>query len=57
MGEVVDHRCGRCGCEYCPKCHGIKRGPNSANVLRCTCEGAVMSNKEKIVPNEAPDAK
>jgi len=38
IGEVDDHKCGRCGVEFCPKCHGITNGIESENVLPCKCE-------------------
>ena len=37
-GEVDDHKCNRCGAEFCSKCHGIANDVKSENVLPCKCE-------------------
>jgi len=38
LGEVDNHKCNRCGREYCDVCHGIKKGELSPNIDPCTCE-------------------
>ncbi|MES2088050.1 MAG: hypothetical protein V4467_03600 [Patescibacteria group bacterium] len=45
-GEVSDHHCNRCGRDFCPTCHGIKRGPPSEDILKCACrpEDVVLTN-------------
>ena len=36
-GEVENHKCNRCGREFCSNCHGIKSGAPSASILSCSC--------------------
>lgn len=32
LGEVDDHWCPRCETEFCPQCHGRKKGPKPGKV-------------------------
>lgn len=55
IGEVDDHKCNRCGTEFCSKCHGITKEINLAyshpgmkrNVSPCKCKENKAIKREK----------
>jgi hypothetical protein len=40
IGEVDNHKCNKCGADFCPKCHGTVR----PSIMPCQCSDNTMES-------------
>jgi len=52
FGEVENHKCNRCGREFCEKCHGLKSGRDYLNIRDCNCKQSFTTSISQFVRDD-----